>query len=231
MPHDHTQLPSTQNLNKIKLLITDIDSTLVHPRDPSFYDQYGRKCEQAIADYFHIDQELAKDMAGYFRTTHGGAEQALFLQNNYEVLYDALCEIDPRGQIQSAAEAAQLLLNLKQNDITVVGLTSSPLDLSKKILHEAEIDPDAVFDTFIAYQRETPPLKMDSEKNIFLSIAQKYDLKTGQCIAIGDVHRYDIAPAEKIGMLTCHITDSPIDVASYHTPSATTVLRKILEDR
>lgn len=210
--------PKELLLSGIKLVIADIDDTVVVPKDKAFFKKYSDAVDDAIAIFFECDEASSKAIADFYRKNYGGGQYALFhgtshnhfpeygeKEPNFSVLYDAICEIDPTGQFIQNPEVASLLKTLKAQGVIVVGLTSSPSDLSRRILNDSGIDPDTHFEELIAYTRESGPPKMVLKEKIFEKILEKYRVKPEEVLSVGDNFNYEIAIPLQMGMKTAFI--------------------------
>lgn len=217
--NEHELLPG------IKLVIADVDDTLVIPKDPNFYKQYSRAVESGIARFLDCNLDRAIEIAEYYRKHFNGAQYALFhgsiaqhfpefgeRQPNFDVIYDEMCKIDPSNCFVKAVGAAKLLEKLNDQGVIVVGLTSSPVDLLRRILSEAGIDPQMHFRELIGYTRESGPPKMILKEKIFARILEKYLAEPHEVLSVGDNYSYEIAIPLHLGMKVALIGQSSPDV-------------------
>jgi len=211
-------------LSRVKAVIFDVDHTLAFAKDVSFFAQFGEMVEKAVRDYFDITPEQTGKVIQFYRDQYGGGEQALFMGNihlhfpelglkepNWEILYDLLVQINPEGAFEQQEQLQKLIARLRSLRIKVVALTSSPDQLSKKILKESGYDPEKDFDLFIAYTRLGGPPKKLKHLKIFNQVAEDLNTNPDEIIAIGDSLSQDVMPAIELGMMGCLLTDSDID--------------------
>ena len=203
----------------INLVILDIDNTLVKPIRPDFYRKYSEAVNAATADYLGVSLEEGTRVADFYRQNFGGGEMALFSgtigqffpeygekQPDFELLYDAMCSIDPAGQFKADGISAALIRLLRTQGKKVVAITDSPKDLSRRILKCAGIDPDQDFDLYLAYTKEEGPPKILQKEKIFAQIANSFKIPPDRTLSVGDNYKSDIQPAEQLGMKTCLVS-------------------------
>jgi len=205
-------------LGRVRLLIADVDNTLVFARDRSFYRQYSAKVEEAIAARFFLTAAKAQEVASFYRQTYGGGELALFKgdvgvhfpdvpshEPDVSTLYDRMITIDPAGEFEPQPGIRSRLQRLRTVGVKVVALTSSPDVLSRTILAESGYNPDADFDAFHGYTREAGPPKILGAMATFQNIAADFSNAPHEVIAVGDMPDYDVLPAMELGMAGCWI--------------------------
>lgn len=212
---------STQKdmLPEIDLVILDIDNTLVKPRDPSFYRKYNEAVNTTVSAYLDVSLDEGTRVADFYRQNFGGGEMALFsgtisqffpeyeeLPPNLELLYDTMCSIDPIGQFKNDGITTALIRLLRSQGKIVVGLTDSPEGLSRKVLSEVGIDPDADFDLYLPYTREKGPNKILLRERIFENIAKYFKVSSERVLSVGDTYKSDIQPAQQLGMQVCLVS-------------------------
>jgi len=215
----YVELTQKDMLPGIDLVILDIDNTLVRPKDPNFYEKYSEAVNTAVSSYLGVSLEEGTRIADFYRQNFGGGEIALFSgtvgqffpeygerQPNLELLYDAMCSIDPSGQFASDGITVELIRLLRSQGKKVVAITDSPEGLSKKILADAGIDPDQDFDLYLPYKREIGPLKILLGGEIFSIVADRFGIPYKRTISVGDSLRFDIRPAEQLGMSACLVS-------------------------
>lgn len=204
----------------VDVIVFDIDNTLIRPRDPSFYRQYTKAVNRAVSKRLDVSLEEGKRIADYYRQHFGGGERALFADNlhehfpehgilepDYILLYDEMCEIDPTGQFDRHGEVLEHIKTLREQGKKVVAFTDSPLDLSRRVLFEAGIDPEKNFDLYIAYEKEKGPHKIIRSQEALSEIAEYFGVPPQRVLSIGDNYTSDIMPAERLGMRTCLISE------------------------
>lgn len=204
----------------IDLVILDIDNTLVRPKDPSFYRKYSEAVNIAVSQYLDVSLEEGTRVADFYRENFSGGEVALFSgtvgqyfpqygerKPNIELLYGAMCSIDPSGQFMREEMIIVLIRLLRYQGKKIVALTDSPEDLSRRVLSEAGIDPDHDFDLYLPYIKASGPLKILQGERIFLDIAERFGAQPERTLSVGDNYKLDLQPAEKLGMKTCLVSE------------------------
>lgn len=200
------------NPKALKVIVFDVDDTLVHASDPSFYKNYALCVENAIAQYFAISLDMARTVATKIRSNGLGAEQALFTgdisayldgaspkQPDFELLHTAMSNLNPKGKFFDRSEESHLLNVLRHTGLRVIALTSSPVELAEKILRESGYKMDN-FDELIGYTPDNSPPKMrDNGVAVFSAIVKKYKISPDELLAVGDKYEYDVRPAEMLG--------------------------------
>ncbi len=205
-------------LSELKLLILDIDNTLITPCKPGFYEQYSMAVNKAVAIFLKINLETATKIANYYREHFGGGEQALFSGTigshfpeygmrapDFETLYNTIVKIDPQGFFEPHEAIAELVSKIRKQGIFVAAVTSTPELLSRKILTECGFNPERDFDLYETYTSKFGSPKMTRKGNIFADIAEHFHVSPHEALSIGDSYRHDIQPAQEIGMKTCLI--------------------------
>lgn len=206
-------------LEGIEAVIFDIDDTLISPKSMEFYKLFSEAVNRAIAKRYNISYERAKEIADYFRAhpRYGGGEHALFsaigehfpefvgFNPNFDILYEEMSAIDPKGFYKDHADVVQKLLYLRKKGIKVIGFTDAPEGLSRKLLKEAGLDPELVFDMYIAGSREEGPHKLLRGEQKYTEIASSLGIPPERILAIGDSLTKDIEPPKKLGMKTCYV--------------------------
>lgn len=203
----------------VDLVILDIDNTLVNPRDPNFYRKYSEAVNISVSDYLGVPLEEGTRVADFYRQHFSGGEVALFsgtisqffpeyeeLPPNLELLYDTMCSIEPMGQFKNDGITTALIRLLRSQGKIVVGLTDSPEGLSRKVLSEVGIDPDADFDLYLPYTREKGPNKILLRERIFENIAKYFKVSSERVLSVGDTYKSDIQPAQQLGMQVCLVS-------------------------
>lgn len=222
-------------LEGIEAVIFDIDDTLISPKSMEFYKFFSDAVNRAIAKRYSVSYDRAKEIADYFRAhpRYGGGEHALFavigehfpefvgLNPNFDILYEEMSAIDPKGFYEDHADVVQKLLSLRKKGIKIIGFTDAPEGLSRKLLKEAGLDPELVFDMYIAGSREEGPHKLLRGEQKYAEIANSLGIPPERILAIGDSLAKDIEPPKKLGMKTCYIGGKEV---GYTGEKATTVI-------
>jgi len=213
-----------------KLLILDMDMTLVLPKDKTFYNQYGVKTVEAIADYLDLPHQAAFEIAQRYRRDYGGAEHALFSGDmkpvNYELLYQKLSEIDPTGAFNDQAHLGEEIDHLRRMGTKIVLLTSSPDELAARILHESGFKAESDFDAVYAYTKENGPTKIIHGAQAFINVMNDFGIAANETLSIGDTIKHDIDPALSLGAGAIVISDNPIH-GYKASPNLETILKQM----
>ncbi|MCL4353262.1 HAD family hydrolase, partial [Patescibacteria group bacterium] len=202
----------------VDLVILDIDDTLVTSNDPTFYKQYSYAVDRATARYLGVSNERGKEIADFYRKQFGDGALAIlsgtipryfpeFSRTDIDVsvIYDEMNTINPTGKIESSVEAIELIQRIRDQGKRLVAVTDSPEELSRKILVEAGIDPDTIFDEYIPFRRKVGPLKMLQGGKIFSDVAEFYRISPSRILSVGDRPSKDLLPAQRLGMKTCSV--------------------------
>ena len=213
-----------------KLLILDMDMTLVLPIDKAFYNQYGLKTLEAIGEYFGLPDHEALQVAQRYRRDHGGAEHALFRGDDkpadYALLHRKLSEIDPTGSFNDHSHLRAPISDLRRSGTKVVVLTSSPSDLAGRIMDASGFTPETDFDAVYAYTEDQGPTKIIHGAKAFADVMQDFGIAAKDTLSIGDTIKHDIDPALSLGADAIVISDQPND--GYKTsPNLETVLKRL----
>jgi FMN phosphatase YigB (HAD superfamily) len=217
------------DMKPLRLMILDLDMTIAIPRDKSFYAQYGRKSEHAIAEYFDVSDREAVEIANIYRQSHGGAEHALFRGHhkpvNYDILHRHLSSIDTTGAFNNQSHIRDDLQFIRNNGMKVIILTSSPDSIAQRILQESGLMTHD-FDALYAYTADKGPTKITKGAQAFADVMHDFGLAAHETLAVGDTIKHDIDPPLSLGTQACLISPKPI--AGYNTaPTIETVLKLI----
>ncbi len=222
-------------LDGIDAVIFDVDDTLINPKSGEFYKRFSDAVDRAVAIHYGVSIDRAKEIADYFRAHphYGGGEHALFgdirehfpelagFDPGFIALYDEMSAVDPSGAYDSHQHIVDKIRLLQERGIKVVALTDAPEALSRKLLAEAGIDPDDVFDMYIGGSRELGPHKLLRKEQKFIEIAQALGTPYDRILVVGDSFVKDIAPGLHLGMKGCYIGKK--EITDYTGEKASTI--------
>lgn len=213
-----------QTIEQSRLIIFDVDNTLVTPSRGDFYGQYKVAVNHAVAKYLEIDIAEATKIAEYYREHFGGGEQVLFLENvhehfpkfnrkpkDYTILYEFLSEINPEGFFEPNNHILNFVKNLRKDKKIIVAVTDSPDTVSQKILELSDFEIQTDFDRYIAYTKKNGPPKHIKKQKVFEDILKCYNLLPNEALSIGDSYKYDILPAQEVGIKTVLLSQKKYD--------------------
>ncbi len=211
--------PNVDLLPGIELVIVDIDNTLAIPKTSEFYRFYGDAVNRAVSSYLGISPVEGIKVADYYREYFGGGEMALFSGTIYKffpqygkhrpdltLLYDELCTINPVDQFLEDKRVPFLLRLLHNQGTKIAAITDCPEYLSGRVLAEVGVDPNKDFDLYLSYTKERGPLKILQGRAVFSGVVEHFRVPAKRTLSIGDTYKYDIQPAQQLGMKTCLIS-------------------------
>ncbi len=191
---------------KIKLILFDIDNTLVYGgSSPQYYQQYPPLLEKTLASCLGISTEEAKCIANRHRKAFSGRGEKAFETYGVGFLewHEAICGLDPRPFIGKMPQVQFLLRSLKGLGYERGAITDGPIDQADRILSCAGIDK-SIFSLFIGWVKgETMPKGGGDE--IFKKIISEKKLMPKEILMVGDSVSSDILPARNCGMNVLHV--------------------------
>jgi FMN phosphatase YigB (HAD superfamily) len=191
---------------KIKLILFDIDNTLIYGESASrYYRQYPPLLEKTLASCLGISVPEAKRIADKHRKIFNGRGEKSF--ETYGVglseWYESICSLDPRAFIGEMPQVQFLLRFLKESGYELGAITDGPIEQAARILSCAGID-ESIFSLFIGWTRGGIMPK-GGEEQIFKKIIAKKKLKPEEILMVGDSINTDILPARQCGMNVLHV--------------------------
>jgi len=195
-------------MKKIKLLLFDIDNTLVFgAKAEVYYKQYSLTLEKALAQSLNIDIAQATEIANYHRLKyHGRGEKAFETYNlDMAIWHESIRTIDTK-MLEPMASVQKLLTSLKNDGYILGAITDSPVLQAEKILKRVGIDKN-IFTTFIGWENGRPMPKGGSSE-IYKKLLLEYKINPNEAFMIGDSLETDIIPADSCGMKVLHISQT-----------------------
>ncbi len=196
-------------MKKIKLIIFDIDNTLVYGNMAlRYYQQYPLLLEKTLSQNLEIPLSEAKSIANSHRSQFNGRGEKSFETHGIDMneWYDAICTLNPDLYIPEMMESHKVLSLLQSKDYMLGAITDGPTKQSLKILQSAKIDPKA-FTFLIGWERgESMPKGGNSD--VFSKVAAEYQLNPEEILMVGDSLETDIHPASRCGMNTVYISET-----------------------
>lgn len=208
------------NKNKIKMVIFDVDNTLIYgDLSLNYYKQYSKVLEKTLAKKLDLSLEEAKTIADAFRKQFNGHGESSFnaLGIGIDVWYEEILKINT-GYIQSMVYSKKLLLSLKKDGIKVAAITDGPTQKSYDLLKKAKIDKE-VFDLFIGWEKGSEMPK-NGKVDIYKKVISQYKLRPEEVVMVGDSLHTDIYPAKKLGLETIYVCgnrEKPRNIKSIKT--------------
>ncbi len=191
---------------KIKLILFDVDNTLVYGKSASrYYRQYSSLLEKTLASCLNIPIGEAKRIADEHRRIFDGRGEKAFETYNVGLLewYEAIGKLDPRTFISELPQVRSLLRSLKEMGYELGAITDGPGDQADRILSCAGIDK-SVFSLFIGWIKGEAMPKGGGQK-IFKKIISEKGLSPGEILMVGDSVNSDILPARSCGINVLHV--------------------------
>ena len=197
------------NISNIKIIAFDVDSTLIFgPEAKKFYSLYGQAMEIAFAREMNLSLDQSRECLNAYRTAYDGRGELAF--NTFglspDVPYEAICSVDPDGQLPRMNKTIETLEKLKEK-VKMIVITDGPIEQARKLFIQTGISED-LFVEIICWQRGGPKPK-DGSPKIYQDVLDRYELKPEELLMVGDTHSVDIVPAAHLGIQTLHIGSQP----------------------
>lgn len=200
------------NISNIKVIAFDVDSTLIYgPEAKKFYARYGQAMEIAFAREMQLTLDQSKECLNAYRAAYDGRGELAFTTFGLspDVPYEAICSIDPDGQLPQMSKTIETLEKLKEK-VKMIVITDGPIEQARRLFTQTGISEE-LFVEIICWQRGSPKPK-DGLSKIYQEVLDRYDLRPEELLMVGDTHSVDIAPAQHLGIQTLHIGDRPESV-------------------
>jgi FMN phosphatase YigB (HAD superfamily) len=237
-------------IRRPRCVIFDIDNTLVLPSDQSYYNKFGIVIHEYIRKVLGVSEDELARLVKYYRKSHRYLEYALIDREmlmisfkdlglnpvsidweRYQIAYKDLYNLSmlnlPHGYFKPDYRVNRFVTELRNVGYVVIALSNCPEGLSRRILDLCGFNPDTDFDHYRPWLEGTfAPPKIHYEDKIFVELAKQFEFNHDQVLSVGDSLVCDILTAKKVGMQTCHISDT--QVSSSHTISHVLELKSIL---
>ena len=201
------------NISNIKVIAFDVDSTLIYgPEAKKFYSQYGQAMEIAFAREMKLTLDQSRECLNAYRAAYDGRGELAFTTFGLspDVPYEAICSVDPAGQLPRMGKSIETLEKLKEK-VKIIVITDGPVEQAQKLFIQTGIREDW-FEEIICWQKGSLKPK-DGSSRIYQEVLNRYELKPEELLMVGDTHSVDIAPAQHLGIQTLHIGDRPESVS------------------
>ena len=195
-------------MKKIKLILFDIDNTLVYgERASKYYKQYPRLLEKTLSVCLGVPLESAQEIANEHRRLFGGrGEQALTTYAlDASAWHDAMCSLDPNASIKPLPDVQELLCALRERGYLLGAITDGPDTQAERILNAAGIDKN-IFSLLIGWKKYEEMPK-GGRSDIYKKVIADYKLDPGEILMVGDSLGADIIPAHACGINVLHISE------------------------
>lgn len=193
-------------MKKIKLILFDIDNTLVFgPEAKVFYLQYSIALEKAFARALGLDHKEAKRIVDDHRVKYNGQGERAFVTHSLDMAfwYDAICSLEPKVFLVDLPPVRNLLTQLKVDGYRIGAITDGPTKQAEKILSTIGVDKN-IFSLFIGWELGMP-LPKGGSKNVYQKVLSEYALLPKEVMMVGDSLGSDILPASEVGLRVVHI--------------------------
>lgn len=200
------------NKNKVKVILFDVDNTLVYGKDAQkFYSEYSKTLETLLARRLDTSKNEAKIVADAFRKRFKGHGEKSFdaLGIGIDAWYEEIFKIDPAKYIKPMKKSNVLLRELSKEGFIIGAVTDGPTEQSRRIMKVAQIDYK-IFDILIGWEKGKEMPKAGSSK-IFKDICRERKLKPGNIMMIGDSLSADILPAKSVGLDVIHVRGDMVE--------------------
>ena len=200
-------------MKKIKLILFDIDNTLIYGEDARrYYRQYGPLLEKVLGDVMAVPLEKAKEVANEHRRLFSGRGEKAFepYDPNMSKWNEAICTLDPFSYIKPITETQKLLEYLKSQGYMLGAITDGPTKQASKILRAAGVD-ERLFSLLIGWELGEKMPK-GGLRDVYERIISQYRLQASEIFMVGDSMEVDIVPAHACGINVLHINATPSSV-------------------
>ena len=216
-------------MKKIKLIIFDIDSTLVYGEQTlNYYRQYPPLLELTLSRSLNISLEKAKEIADDHRQKFNGRGEKSFETCNadFSMWHDTICTLDPSLYIPKLPQVQKMLEDLKKSGYILGSITDGPTIQAKKILQTAGIN-QSLFSFFIGWERDGKMPK-GGLTDVYKYIITQYKFDPSEILMVGDSIDADIIPAHACGINVLYINSNTDSL--YPTISSVELLLNYLSE-
>jgi FMN phosphatase YigB (HAD superfamily) len=196
------------NKEKIKLILFDIDNTLVFGEPAmNFYSQYSRTLERTLAKLLKTDEVEAKRIADDFRARFNGHGEIAYIEllGDISPWYKAIRTVKPRKYLPKFAEVNKLLGKLRRKGYLLGAITDGPTIQGESILRSAGISKQH-FNLFMGWESNAAQPK-GGKSDVYTRVAALYNLDPENIVMVGDTLRLDVLPAIEANLNAIHISD------------------------
>ncbi len=193
-------------MKKIKMILFDIDNTLIYGGDTlRYYYQYPRLLEKTLSIALDVPLARAVEIANDHRARYNGSGEKSFETYNIAdvIWYDAICTLDPNVGISEMIQTQAVLNTLKSQGYILGAITDGPTAQAHKLLKAAGID-ESLFSLFVGWDRGGTMPK-GGRQDIYKKILSEYDYDASEILMVGDSLFADIMPAHACGLEVVHI--------------------------
>jgi FMN phosphatase YigB (HAD superfamily) len=198
--------------NKIKVVLFDIDNTLSYGDKASeFYRQYSRHLERVLARALNINLKEAKNIADTYRSKYNGHGERSFdgIGIGLDVWFEGILSLNPSDYLEPLDYSDKLLKILKESGYILGAITDGPRIQASRILRAIRVDENA-FDFIIGWEKGKQMPKYGKDE-VYKQICEKYSVRPGEVMMIGDSLETDILPARALGLEVIQVGGSGTD--------------------
>jgi FMN phosphatase YigB (HAD superfamily) len=199
-------------MKKIKLIIFDVDNTLVYGNEAlRYYKQYSPLLEKTLSETIGVSIAEAKQIADSHRKQFNGRGERSFETYSKDMTnwYDAICTLDPSIYVPEMTESQKVLSFLLSQGYSLGAITDGPTKQSLRILRSAQIDTNS-FQFLIGWERGECMPKGGSI-DVFKKVLEEYQLNPEEILMVGDSLETDIHPALSCGIRAIYISEEVDD--------------------
>lgn len=196
-------------MKKIKLLIFDIDNTLVYGAEAKkYYEQYPKLLEKTLGKSLGITQRKAKEIADEHRQLFDGRGEKAFETHKLglNVWHETICTLKPKKYLRQLPASNETLIDLKRQGYEIGAITDGPTKQALKILNAVGINKN-IFSIFIGWENGQK-IPKGGRPDVYQKIVKDKKLKPEEIIMIGDSLAVDIIPAKACGLNVIYINKS-----------------------
>ncbi len=190
-------------MRNIKAVIFDLDDTL-YDCSGTLVEQGRRQAAKMIARITNISEEKAYHLQGEFEEKYGTKvnvyEKIVTLYNLPDKYINQLLQEYIRVNISNItlfSDVVDSLVQLKSRDCKLFLVTSGEEQIQKKKIDVLGLN-NSYFDDILITDRNNPQAK----RACFYGIIQRYNLKPGEIICVGDKIDDEIAAGKSLGIVT-----------------------------
>jgi FMN phosphatase YigB (HAD superfamily) len=234
-------------MQKRPILICDWDCTLAEPISRDFYSLHRIATKKAVSTQFQLNDSQVEELYSVL-SAEGIRIEKLFSSENlvsrfnltsnglnrFDIIKDALEDIDPSEWFKPDAELVEELRLLKPH-MKIIVLSNSPIGIIRNIGEIIGFDMDNDFDAYYTMTAETGSPKFVNPTAAFDQIIAEQQPVIAQSWSIGDSPKIDLDPALALGMnaafvdnLDRHDSAEPYEFKGHTIPTLQRIRRHFI---
>lgn len=193
-------------MQNIKLILFDIDNTLVYGDEAVvFYKRYSTVLEERLASLLNVSVAEGKRIADEYREKYNGQGEKAYedLLGDISPWYDSILTIRPQEYLTKNNKVNVLLGQLRKKGYMLGAITDGPTQQAELILKTVGIRKE-YFNLFLGWEAKAARPK-GGKCDVFVKVAQLYNLAPEQIVMVGDSLGTDILPALEAGVQAVYV--------------------------